>query len=76
MVGCVGSVVGSTLGMGLLAAWRTVAKNPDGTPMFAIDIDPTLFLWAAVIATLTGLLAAATPAVRASRLDPVVAMRG
>jgi lipoprotein-releasing system permease protein len=76
VVGCVGSLLGSTMGVGLLAAWRTVAKNPDGTPMFAIEIDPTLFVWAAVIATLTGLLAAATPAIRASRLDPVVAMRG
>jgi lipoprotein-releasing system permease protein len=53
-----------------------VAKNPDGTPMFPIELDPMLFVWAAVIATLTGLLAAATPAIRASRLDPVVAMRG
>jgi lipoprotein-releasing system permease protein len=76
VVGCVGSLLGSTMGAGLLAAWRTVAKNPDGTPMFPIEIDPMLFVWAAVIATLTGLLAAATPAIRASRLDPVVAMRG
>ena len=76
LVGCLGSLLGSTLGAGLLAAWRTVAKNADGTPMFAIEIDPTLFVWAAVIATLTGLFAAATPAIRASRLDPVVAMRG
>ena len=76
VVGCAGSLIGSAMGAGLLAAWRLVAKNADGTPMFAIDLDPTLFVWAAVIATLTGLFAAATPAIRASRLDPVVAMRG
>ncbi|MBL0124309.1 MAG: ABC transporter permease [Betaproteobacteria bacterium] len=76
VVGCLGSLLGSALGAGLLAAWQSVAKNPDGTTMFTVDIDPMLFVWAAVIATFTGLLAAATPAVRASRLDPVVAMRG
>jgi len=76
VVGCAGSLLGSAMGMGLLTAWRLVARNPDGTPMYPIDIDPMLFVWAAVIATLTGLLAAATPAIRASRLDPVVAMRG
>lgn len=76
VVGCTGSLLGSVMGVGLLAAWRMLAKSPDGTLMYAVDIDPMLFLWAAVIATLTGLLAATTPAIRASRLDPVVAMRG
>jgi lipoprotein-releasing system permease protein len=76
VVGLLGSVMGSLLGASLLSAWSMVAKNPDGSPMFVIDIDPMLFVWSAVIATLTGLLAAATPAIRASRLDPVVAMRG
>ncbi len=76
VVGLLGSLLGSALGMALLSAWRSVAKNPDGTPMFAIAIDTELFIWAAVIATLTGLIAAMTPALRASRLDPVVAMRG
>jgi lipoprotein-releasing system permease protein len=76
VVGLLGSLAGSVLGTALLSAWGMVAKNPDGTTMFAIVIDPTLFVWSAVIATLTGLIAAATPAIRASRLDPVVAMRG
>lgn len=76
VVGLLGSLVGSTLATGLLAAWRVIAKNPDGTPMFPISMDFNLFFWSAVIATLTGLLAAVTPALRASRLDPVVAIRG
>jgi lipoprotein-releasing system permease protein len=53
-----------------------VAKNPDGTPMFPLTIDPHLYAWAALVATLTGLLAAVTPAIRAARLEPVVAIRG
>jgi lipoprotein-releasing system permease protein len=76
VVGLIGSVLGCALAMGLLAAWKLIAKNPDGSPMFAIDMDLNLFLWSAFIAMLTGLLAAATPAIRAARLDPVVAIRG
>jgi lipoprotein-releasing system permease protein len=76
IVGLLGSLVGSALGALLLSIWRAAAKNPDGTPMFVITLDPALFAWSALIATITGLLAAATPAIRASRLDPVVAMRG
>ncbi|MEQ1518353.1 MAG: FtsX-like permease family protein [Usitatibacteraceae bacterium] len=76
LVGLLGSLAGSALGAGLLSAWAHIAKNPDGTPMFVIVIDPMLFVWSAVNATITGVVAAATPAIRASRLDPVVAMRG
>lgn len=76
VVGLLGSLAGSALGMGLLAAWGMVAKNPDGTQMFVITVDPALFIWASVIATLAGLVAAVTPALRAARLDPVVAIRG
>ncbi|MFZ6771195.1 FtsX-like permease family protein [Undibacterium sp. SXout7W] len=76
LVGLLGSIVGSALAMGLLSAWKWVAKNPDGTPMFVIDMDMSFFLWSALLAMLAGLLAAATPAIRAARLDPVVAIRG
>jgi lipoprotein-releasing system permease protein len=76
LVGLLGSMLGSALAWGLLLAWRLVAKNPDGTPLFAIAIDPALFAWAALLATLTGLVAAVTPALRAARLAPVEAIRG
>jgi lipoprotein-releasing system permease protein len=76
LVGLLGSLLGSALAFGLLLAWRLVAKNPDGTPLFAIAIDPALFAWAALLATLTGLVAAVTPALRAAHLAPVQAIRG
>jgi lipoprotein-releasing system permease protein len=76
VVGLIGSVLGCTLAMGLLSAWKLLAKNPDGSAMFVIEMDINLFFWSALIAMLTGLLAAATPAMRAARLDPVVAIRG
>ena len=76
LVGLLGSVAGSLFGAGLLQVWTVAAKNPDGSPMFAIPLEPSLFVSTAVLATVTGVLAAATPAIRAARLDPVVAMRG
>lgn len=76
VMGLVGSLFGSLLGGLLLNFWRGVAKNRDGTPMFVIDVDPMLFVMAALGATLIGVLAAVAPARRAARLDPAVAIRG
>jgi lipoprotein-releasing system permease protein len=76
IVGLLGSLLGSALATSLIFAWRFVAKNPDGTPLFAVTIDPQLYVWAAVVATLTGLIAAVMPALRAGRLQPVEAIRG
>jgi len=74
-MGLAGSVLGSLLAWTFLLVWRSVAKNPDGTPMFIIEMEPSLFVIATVGATLVGILAAMAPARRAARLDPVVAIR-
>ena len=71
-----GSVLGSGLSFVFLAFFRSIARNPDGTVMFVIEIDATLLAVTAIGATLVGLLAAALPARLAARLDPAVAIRG
>jgi len=76
IVGLIGSLFGSALGSALVPLWGTVAKNPDGTPMFIITISTSLYLWTALIATVTGIASATIPALRAAKLDPVAAMRG
>ncbi len=76
VLGLAGSVFGSALGAGAILAWQTFLKNPDGTPLFPLEMDPRLFIASAVLATLTGLAAAVAPALRGARLDPVVAIRG
>lgn len=76
IVGLLGSVLGTGLAWLFLALWRAMAKNPDGTPMFMITVEPELFAIAAAGASLVGILAALMPARRAANLDPVVAIRG
>jgi len=71
-----GSILGSGLAFVFLSLFRSIARNPDGTLMFIIEIDPPLLAVTAVGATLVGLLAAALPARLAARLDPAVAIRG
>jgi lipoprotein-releasing system permease protein len=76
VLGLAGSVFGSALAAGAILAWEAFVKNPDGTPLFPLEMDPRLFVASAILATLTGLAAAVAPARRGARLDPVVAIRG
>ena len=75
-MGLIGSLLGSTLAWLFLLLWRRVATNPDGTPLFIVVIEPSLFAIACAAATLVGILAAVVPARRAAGLDPAVAIRG
>jgi len=76
LLGFVGSVVGSALGAGSLIYWHAAIRQADGTELFPLILGTNLFLVTALLATLTGLLAAMAPALRAAKLDPVVAIRG
>lgn len=76
VLGLLGSIVGSAMGGYAVVYWHGMVRNADGSELFPLTLDPWLFISAAVLATLTGVAAAATPALRAARLDPVVAIRG
>ena len=71
----VGSLIGSALGGGASIYWHAVARQPNGTELFPLILERELFVYTAILATLTGLVAAAAPALRAARLDPVQAIR-
>lgn len=76
LLGLLGALTGSLMGGLALVLWQRFERNADGTEMFPLSLEPTLFMQALTLATLTGLLAAFAPALRAARLDPVVAIRG
>jgi lipoprotein-releasing system permease protein len=61
IVGFFGSLLGSLLAGGFLMLWQLLARNPDGTPMFVIGVEPGLVAIAAGGASLVGILAALLP---------------
>jgi lipoprotein-releasing system permease protein len=75
VLGLTGSLVGIVVGATLSLFFASLAKNPDGSATFPVNLSAGLFLWAAAIATVTGLLAAVAPARRAAALDPADVIR-
>jgi lipoprotein-releasing system permease protein len=76
LLGFLGSCFGAAMGAAVLTYWHSVALQADGSELFPLVLERRLFVWTALLATLTGVLAATAPALRAAKLDPVVAIRG
>ena len=69
-VGFAGSTLGAAAGGAMVWAFNTY-----GPGLFYVPVPPALVFEAVALATLAGVAAAALPALRAARLDPVVAIR-
>ena len=74
-VGVFGGLAGSVLGTVMVYGFEMGTRRPDGSPLYPVIYAPSLYLTAIGLAIGTGLLAAAMPARRASRLDPAEAIR-
>lgn len=76
LLGFLGSLAGALVGGGGIIFWHWYLRQADGSEIFPLVLEPSLFAGAVFLAALTGVAAAAFPAVRAANLDPVVAIRG
>jgi len=76
LLGFLGSIVGAAAGGSALVFWHGYMRQADGSELFALSLEPSLFVNTVLLAALTGVAAAAVPALRAAKLDPVVAIRG
>lgn len=75
MVGAVGSLAGLLLAALLIWAFTQFVRGPDGGPLFMITLSLPTMLQVSLLATLSGVLAAAAPARRAAAMDPAQAIR-
>ncbi|HOU54022.1 MAG TPA: ABC transporter permease [Myxococcota bacterium] len=75
LVGLVGSLIGSGLGVTLSVLFQGMARNPDGSPTFPVDLSWQRFAVATLMATVVGLVSAVAPARRAALLDPAEVIR-
>lgn len=75
ILGFVGSILGVLLGVALSLFFASLARNPDGSPTFPVDLNLFLYLRSAAIATTVGIVSAIAPARRAAKLDPAEVIR-
>ena len=76
LLGFAGSTVGAAAGGSAVYFWHAFLRQADGSELFPLVLEPSLFVVSVLLAALTGVAAAAVPALRAAKLDPVVAIRG
>jgi len=72
----IGSIIGSVMGAAAVIYFHAMVRQADGSELFPLVIDRSLFFWTTILATVTGLIAATAPALRAASLNPVEAIRG
>jgi lipoprotein-releasing system permease protein len=76
IVGILGALAGSALGLALVSFFSRVLRSASGTPLFTLEFDVNLIGIFVVAAAVLGLFAAVLPARNAAELDPAQAIRG
>ncbi|MBX4212097.1 ABC transporter permease [Candidatus Pacearchaeota archaeon] len=75
MLGLIGGIIGAALGVGLAYLASFAANTSFGTELFQVSIRPILIGSAVLFSFTVGILSGILPAVQASRLKPVEALR-
>jgi lipoprotein-releasing system permease protein len=76
VIGAIGALFGALLATGLVRFAAIVFRTEDGAPLITGEIGVATYVGAGLVALVTGVIAAAAPARRAARMDPVQAIRG
>lgn len=76
LLGGIGGIIGSTVGLGLAQVIASLARSGLGIPFFEALLSPTIFTVGVVFAAGTGLISGYAPARRAAKKNPVEALRG
>lgn len=71
ILGVIGSVLGTALGLGLTFVFSNFVRNPDGTPLIPFYLDYGFVALSVVIAIISATLAAFVPARKSSKLNPI-----
>lgn len=71
VLGTIGGILGTGLGVGLMYGFATFVKNADGTPLVPFFANPTFIGASVVIAILASTFAAFIPAKNSSKLNPI-----
>ena len=71
ILGTIGSIVGTALGLSLTYVFSNFVKNPDGTPLVPFFLDYTFVAISVVVAIVASTLSALIPARKSSKLDPI-----
>ena len=75
ILGVLGGLAGVLLGYGLAYAFTVFARNPDGTPVVALLIDPAFFAFSFRIAADASSSTSLIPAKKSGKLDPIEVIR-
>ena len=75
ILGAFGAILGVLFGLGLIFAFTTFARNPDGSALIAIRYDGMFILFSASVAVVSALAASLIPAAKSRKLSPIEVIR-
>lgn len=75
ILGVWGAVLGILFGLGLIFAFTTFARNPDGSALIAIRYDIPFIVFSGSVAIISALFASMIPAIKSKKLSPIEVIR-